>query len=99
MQHVYSHTDKYLSEAKMSPVQRVNCWADKLSTATFIVAMKANEFISSISLLEKVCTEIAGERVTGSPKNAITALWGEQVAQALYDRRRVVSKENFPFVY
>jgi hypothetical protein len=32
-------------------------------------------------------------------KNAITELWGEQVAQALYDRWGVVSKENFPFVY
>jgi hypothetical protein len=29
--------------------------------------------------------EIAGEWVTGSPKNAITELWGEQVAQALHD--------------
>jgi hypothetical protein len=49
--------------------------------------------------LEKVCTEIAGEWVTGSIKNAITELWGEKVAQVLYDRRGVVSKENFPFVY
>jgi hypothetical protein len=34
----------------------------------------------------------------GIPKNAITELWREQVAQALYDRWGVVSKENFPFV-
>ncbi len=43
--------------------------------------------------------EIFGEGVTGSPKIAITELWGEQVAQTLYDRRGVVSKENFLFVY
>jgi hypothetical protein len=49
--------------------------------------------------LEKACVEISGEQVTGSPKNAITELWGEQVAQALYDRWGVVSKENFLFVY
>jgi hypothetical protein len=49
--------------------------------------------------LEKVCIEIAGKRVTGTPKNAITELWGEQVAQVLYDRWGEVSKENFPFVY
>ncbi len=35
----------------------------------------------------------------GSPKNAITELWGEQVVHVLYDRRGVVSKENFSFVY
>jgi hypothetical protein len=64
-----------------------------------MAAVKANEFISSIFPLEKICVEIAGERVGGTPKNAITELWGEQVAQVLYDRRGVVSKENFPFVY
>jgi hypothetical protein len=61
--------------------------------------VEANEFILSIFLLEKVCIEIARERVMGSPQNAITELWGEQVAQVLYDRWGVVSKENFPFVY
>ena len=35
----------------------------------------------------------------GVPQNAITELWGEQVAQVLYDRRGVVRTENFPFVY
>ncbi len=61
--------------------------------------MEANGFISSIFPLEKVRVEIAGEWVTGPPKNAITELWGEQVAQTLYDRRGVESKDNFPFVY
>ncbi len=99
MQHLYGHADKYLLEAEMSPAQRVNCRADKLATAALMAAVEANEFISSIFPLEKVYVEIAGERVTGSPKNAITELWGEQVAQVLYDRWGVVSKENFPFVY
>jgi hypothetical protein len=99
MQHMYGHTDKYLLEAKMSPAQQVNCRADKLATAALIAAVEANEFNSSIFLSEKVCIEIAGEQVTGSPKNAITELWGEQIARALYDRGGVVSKDNFPFVY
>jgi hypothetical protein len=99
MQHVYGHADKYLLEAKMSPAQRVNFQADKLATAALIAMVEANEFISSIFLSEIVCVDIAGEQVTGSPKNAITELWGEQVAQALYDIQGVVSKENFPFVY
>jgi hypothetical protein len=68
--------------------------------AALIAAVdEANEFISSIFLPEKVCVKIAGGWVMGSTKNAITELWGEQVAQALYDRRGVISKENFPFVY
>ncbi len=83
----------------MSPAQQVNCREDKLATAAFMAAVEANEFISCIFPSEKICVEIAGERVTGSPKNAITELWGEQVVQVLYDRRGVVSKKNFPFVY
>ncbi len=99
MQHVYGHADKCLSEAKMFPAQQVNCRADKLAATALIAVVEANKFISSIFPLEKVCIEIAGERVTGSPKNAITELWGVQVAQVLYDRWGVVSKEDFPFVY
>ncbi len=99
MQYVYGHADKYLLEAEMSPAQQVNFRADKLATAVLMAAVEANEFISSIFPSEKVCIEIAREQVTGSPKNAITELWGEQVVQVLYDRWGVVSKENFPFVY
>jgi hypothetical protein len=64
-----------------------------------MAVVEANKFISSIFLLEKVCVKIARERVTGSPKNAITELWEEQVTQILYNRQGGVSKENFPFVY
>ncbi len=99
MQHVYSHADEYLLEAEISPAQQVNCRSDKLATAALMATVEANEFISSIFPLEKVCVEIAGKWVAGSPQNAITELWGEQVAQVLYDRWGVVSKENFPFVY
>ncbi len=77
----------------MSPAQWVNCQADKLATAALVNAVEANEFILSILPSEKVCVEISGEQITGSPKNSITELWGEQVAQALYDRWGVVSKD------
>jgi hypothetical protein len=64
-----------------------------------MATVEANEFISSIFPPKKICIEIAGEQVTGSPKHAIIELWGEQVAQVLYDWQGVVSKANFPFVY
>jgi hypothetical protein len=69
MQHVYGHADEFLSEEEMSPEQRVNCRADKLATAALIAAVDTNKFISSIFPLEKVCVEITGEGITGSPKN------------------------------
>ncbi len=94
IQHVYGHADKYLLEAAMSSAQQVNCQADTLATAALMAMVEANEFISSIFPSEKVCVEIAGEQATGSPQNVIRELWGEQVAQVLYDRRGVVSRET-----
>ncbi len=76
MQHVYSHADEYLLDTEMSPAQQVNCRADKLATAALMAAVEANEFISSIFLPKKICVEITGEQVKGSPKNAITELLG-----------------------
>jgi hypothetical protein len=96
IKHLYCHADEYLLEAEMSSAQQVNCRVDKLATAALMATVEANEIISSIFPSEKVCAEIAGEWVMGSPKNAITELWGEQVAQVLYDRRGMLSKENFP---
>jgi hypothetical protein len=80
-------------------VTRTTCSADKLTMAALISAVGTNDFILSIFPLEKVCVEISGEQITGSSKNVITDLWGEQVAQVLYDRRGMVQKCDFPFVY
>jgi len=72
MEHVYGHSDEYLSETEMSHDQQINCRADKLATSA---------------------------RVTGSPKSAISKLWGEQEAQKLFNRWGVVRAVDFPFVY
>jgi hypothetical protein len=98
MQHVYGHADRYLLGAKMSPAQWLNCQADKLATVTLITTVEANEFISSMFRRKCLCGNLWGMS-HGVPKNSITELWGEQVAQSLYDRGGVASKENFPFVY
>jgi hypothetical protein len=68
MQHMYSHADKYLSEAKMSPAQRVNFRADKLATAGLTAAVEANEFISSIFPSEKSALRLPGNRLRGPQK-------------------------------
>ncbi len=53
MQHGYGHTDNYLSEAKISQAQQVNCWADKLAMAALIATAETNKFISLIFPSEK----------------------------------------------
>jgi hypothetical protein len=66
----------FLLEDEMLPAQRVNCHADKLAMVALITAVETDEFISSIFSLKKVCVEISGEWVTGSPKNIIMEPWG-----------------------
>jgi hypothetical protein len=87
MEHMYGHSDEYLSETEMSHDQRINCRADKLATTALVAAVTMNQFITSIFSSEGVCVEIAGTRVTGSPKSAISELWGEQENQKLFDHR------------
>ncbi len=99
MRHVYRHADEFLSEAKMSPSQWVNCCADNLATTALTMAVDANQFTLSLFPSEKMCVTISEELITGSPKAAIKDLWGEQVAAELCSRQGVVSKRNFSFVY
>jgi len=99
MEHVYGHSDEYLSEAEMSHDQQINCRTDKLAMLALVAAVHTNQFIKSIFPSERVCVEISGTRVTGSPKSVITELWGEEEAQKLFNRWGVVKAVDFPFVY
>ena len=99
MEHVYGHSDEYLSETEMSHEQRINCRADKLATLALVAAVNTDQFITSIFPSERVCVEISGARVTGSTKSAITELWGEQVDQQLFHWWGVVKARGFPFAY
>jgi hypothetical protein len=73
-EHMYGHSDEYLSETEMSHDQRINCRADKLATSALVAAVNMNQFITSIFPSERVCIEISGTSVTGSPKSAISEL-------------------------
>ena len=83
----------------MTPGQLMNVSADELATSALISAIEENKFIKSVFPLEKVTICISGSCVSGSPKEAIPELWGEQVAMELFNRRKIVSKELFPFIY
>jgi hypothetical protein len=82
MEHVYRHSDEYISETEMSHNQRIKCRADKLATSALVAAVDTNHFITSIFPSEKVCVEISGTRVTGSPKSAITECWRKRSGQS-----------------
>jgi hypothetical protein len=83
----------------MTVTQKINVRADELADKALIEAITHNKFIKSVFPMESIAIQIASGCVASSPNDAISELWGEQVAMELFNRRGVVSKELFPFIY
>ena len=99
MVHVHGHMDKHLRHDQLMLLQLVNICADKLASKALIAALETQKFIKDLFPSEGVTLLIESKRITGSPKSAITHLWGEQVAQELFHRRVIVDTNDFLFVY
>ncbi len=99
MVHVHGHMDKHLRHDQLMLLQLVNICADKLASKALIAALETQKFIKDLFPSEGVTLLIESKRITGSPKSAITHLWGEQVAQELFHRRGMFDTNGFPFVY
>ena len=99
LRHVHAHCDKYTNQEDMTLDQRINVRADEIVGKALTMAIKENRFITSVFPLEKVVIQVAGTRVSGSPKAAILELWGEHVARNLFHRRKVVHSQIFPMIY
>ena len=69
----------------MTGAQRINVRADELADKALIAAIAQNKFIDSVFPRESIVIQIAGGRVSGSPKDAISKLWGKQAAVELFD--------------
>ena len=99
MVHVHGHMDKHLRHDQLTLLQLVNIRADELASKALIAALETQKFIKDLFPLEGVTLSIGSKRITGSPKSAITHLWGEQIAQELFHRHGIVDTNDFPFVY
>ena len=99
LRHVHSHSNKHTRHQDMNQDQLINDRADKIVGKALIAAIAGNNFITSVFPFEKVVIQVAGARISGSPKVAITEEWSKGVAMKLFHQRNVVCKELFPFVY
>ncbi len=84
MTHIYGHTDRHLHLSQMTTSQKVNVHADGLASDVLIKAVESQIIIETKFPSEEVCLTIGDLRITGSPKQEITNLWGKQVAQDLF---------------
>jgi hypothetical protein len=99
MVHVHGHMDEHLCCEQLTPAQLVNVKADELASSTLMLAITTQTFIKDIFPSEGISLKIGDKWITGSPKMEITHLWGEQVAQDLLHRWKIVHTNNFPLVY
>jgi hypothetical protein len=97
MTHVYGHTDRHLKESQMSLSQRVNIRADLLASEALMTAVVSQTFIVPKFPTEGVSLSIGESRITGSPKQKITHLWGEQVAQDFFHRWKIMNERDSPW--
>jgi uncharacterized protein (DUF697 family) len=79
----------------MNQDQLINDRADKIVGKALLAAIAGNNFITSVFPLEKVVIQVAGARISGSPKVAITEEWGKGVAMELFHQRNVYAKNYF----
>jgi hypothetical protein len=73
--------------------------ANEFSSSALMVALTTQTFIKDLLPSKGVIVFIGTKHITGSPKAEITHLWGEQVAQELFQWRGIVHTNNFPLVY
>jgi hypothetical protein len=83
----------------MSLSQQVNVRADLLASKALMTAVVSQIFIVPTFPTEGVSLSIGESRITGSPKQEITHLWGEQVAQDLLHRWNIMNERDFPLEY
>jgi hypothetical protein len=70
--HIHSHSDKHTRKEDLTLDQRLNIRADELATNALTESVDNNSFIKTSFSTEKVTISIAGGRISGSPKGAIT---------------------------
>jgi hypothetical protein len=99
MVHVHGHMDKHLRRDQLTPLQRVNIRADEFALSALMAALATQTFTKDLFPSKGVIVSICTKRITGSPKAAITHLWGEQVAQELFHQQGIVHMNDFPLVY
>jgi hypothetical protein len=99
MVHVHGHMDEHLRCDQLTPAQLVKVKADKLASSALMLAITTQTFIKDIFPSKGISLKIGDKWITGSPKMEITHLWGEQVAQDLLHRWKIVHTNDFPLIY
>jgi hypothetical protein len=96
---VEGHLDDHKTWQELSLREKINVLVDKLAKKALMAAVASEEFISSCFPFEHIRVEVAGVKVTGSPKKAFIKYWGRKTAMKLYHDKKILDKRFFHHVW
>ena len=77
----------------------LNDRADSLAKRALIAGYMADEYIENDLPFKEMQVKIAGTKVTGCVRLAVDRAVGEHVARRFFDRKHIISSQNFDFVW
>ncbi len=79
--------------------ERLNDQVDKLTKQALVHAVAGGHVMTGDFLFEVVKFKLSGQRVCGSPWQALKANWGYRAAQELFYEKDIIHREDFHLVW
>lgn len=79
--------------------EKMNDKADRLAKAALLLALTDGPVIQGDFPFEAVKLSLSGQRVRGSPRQALESDWGYRAARELFSSKNIVMKEDFHLVW
>ena len=79
--------------------ERLNDVADKLAKAALLLAISENHGYEGDYPFELVSLKLEGQRINGSPRQALQQHWGYSAAKALFATKDIIKACNFHLVW
>ena len=79
--------------------ERLNDAADKLAKAALRLAIAGGQAYEGDFPFEQVSLKLGGQRIGGSPRQALQQHWGYSAAKALFAEKNIIEATNFHLVW
>ena len=96
---VEGHTVERKGRHRSTVHERLNDQADKLVKAALLFAISGENAYEGDYPFEMVSIKLTGQRVSGSPRQALQEHWGYNAAKELFGEKNIIRPEHFYLVW